>query len=326
MRLSSGLLGVLAIGGIIAACDTSVSATAEPHANVEADQGLTPEQALEVCTAYRTSDCNFLDRCSVKEGTFSGAFANKEDCIRLGIQTCTETLQRSGYDYEALRAGAESCANERESAACDQPPRCDVPGTRAVGSSCAVNGQCASMFCSYAPNADCGKCAEPERPAAAPSSCTAHKDCPSGQRCQQGECGVLANPHGQPCGEEYDGVDQGDCPKGFVCSNTDDDPFAQPVCFELRRVALVGDGCLAGAIDLATHTIATCAEGACTFGGPPDEGYEDQVKRNAASKCVAYVSAGDPCGPSWEGPACPAGYTCDTTTKTCTEVPVLDCR
>jgi hypothetical protein len=307
---------LLAVCASAWACDASLDGTGALENTVDggaggaSDAGLPPglsaDDALAVCTAYRTSICNFQDRCPGKDELYS--FASKDDCIRLGIEACVVSMQLPGTAITV--ADAQSCAQKRDAAECGQEPNCDIAGKLVVGQPCYGDQQCASSYCDANPAGSCGVCANapaPDRPTTAPATCTANEQCPERLRCQQGTCSALANPRGQPCDDAA-----GDCPTGFVCANINaGDPA---FCYEERDTAAVGAACERSALDSAAFTVDECAQGYC---GGPAEG---------PTTCLPITTEGAACGTLSVGPICPVGFTCDTTSRTCTLIPFDGCR
>jgi hypothetical protein len=258
----------LAWCALLAACGGATSAGTTPTG----DAGLTAAQA---CTDNVHQRCTRLQTCS--STTVLIRYGSESACESGEMSSCLATLAEPSNGKTP--ASVEACAQAYAGWDCtdylngdNAPTPCQQQtGSFAVGTVCAVAGQCQTGFCATAPGASCGTCTA--LPAAG-ASCAQLTSCGAGLTCTSDTQTCVAL-----------GVYAAACGTGAPC----------------------GAGLSCVGADGTTHTLGTCQLAIETSGTTCDPSLKTGAgcDRNASLVCngtsktcqpVVLAAAGQPCG------------------------------
>jgi hypothetical protein len=126
--------------------------------------GTTGTSAAQACADSVHAQCTQRDKCSVNSFLNNRAYGSETECEMRLTPPCLSGLMATGTVQTPAKI--EDCVAAYPAYACvdffdgNPPAACaPTPGTLAVGAACGTSAQCASTFCSIAPNQVCGTCA-----------------------------------------------------------------------------------------------------------------------------------------------------------------------
>lgn len=280
-----------------------------------------PPSAGQACADLAKAQCAQIAECDPVE--MEGTWGN--DSSLCASQLAGQCSAQNSYAGSGVTPGSvESCASAVRGSSCAQYGRplsaCLTPaGTLHNGAACTFAAQCSGGECYGGGSgfgSTCGTCTQAPPPPA--GACRVDSDCPQGQICEGasasagGQC-YKAVAAGGTCGQV--GATYSPCQPGLVCSL--DSTGAAGTC-----IAPPGEGQPCSVY--ASNTCAAgllCGAGTCqkpTFvplGGSCSPAAGGPVPICAGGNCiggmcVAFATAGSPCGTGGVGSGAPLSASC----------------
>jgi hypothetical protein len=197
-------LSFLSLGITVVGCDSDTG-----NSTTGSGSGAA---AAEACAALASAVCAKTQSCS--SYAFEMQYADMAQCKERVAAGCPERFEVEGS--KTTPAEVKGCADSFAAFACldflagDLPAACDPsPGTRANGSLCGLDVQCASTQCAKDGKALCGGC---WNPIAEGGLCPNGYGCARGLKCAVGKC-VVPGVENDACS------DTAPCKSSLLCTN-----------------------------------------------------------------------------------------------------------
>jgi hypothetical protein len=305
MKRLASLLGLPIALLFTTACNSSLDAAASADvdggANAEggvsgdggytaanAPPGLSPSDAMAICTTIRNASCDLEQRCSPL--SIQIEYGTVDKCKMLSTPICAAALQLPGVHI--TQAQATACANAYAASDCTKSfeefnlTDCKMPGLIADGQACLGDDQCVSGNCES--GSPCGTCKPLLLGGPIGGACTQASDCILFADCVNGKCVEAGKKQGESCAQNDD------------CNNLQNLSCVLSQCSLMTSAITTPTGCGDGAMP---NTAIECVDGICD----PN-----------TSKCYTHAMPGGACDPTVAtGLICYEEYYCDPTSKTC---------
>lgn len=324
MRSMFGLIGVMALAGLVGGCGATRHSADESESaagSSAGEDGPTAEELSEACTRLAVSRCDKITGCSPADLARYGtsADAGVTSCVGVERDRCVDwfsAVAGVANSVEAVLAAAPTtCAEALDT---NLPYRTGAQGELARGKACTWNEQCASGYCARVADALCGSC-EFVPPGVEPQP---------GQPCTEGACPAPLACHEQICKQPPG--------EGLPCLQLNERPSPYDVCAAGLLCAastcvtplFFGDACSTDDDRCDVRHGLVCKGGQCDLAAPfhvegPCGGYPPSgAKCGAGDTCVyppdAYEDTPGQCQPTRSGfgaPCsatmnCPSGMAC----------------
>lgn len=291
MRSMFGLIGVMALAGLVGGCgatrhsaDESENAAGSSAGGDGSADGPTAEELSEACTRLAVSRCDKITGCSPADLARYGtsADAGVTSCVGVERDRCVDwfsAVAGVANSVEAVLAAAPTtCAEALDT---NLPYRTGAQGELARGKACTWNEQCASGYCARVADALCGSC-DFVPPGVEPQT---------GQPCTEGACPTPLACHEQICKQPPG--------EGLPCLQLNERPSPYDVCAAGLLCAastcvtplFFGDACSTDDDRCDVRHGLVCKGGQCDLAAPfnvegPCGGFPNQGSCGSGDTCV----------------------------------------